>query len=428
MIKQLSLRARVMWAIVMLVTVISTLFVGVIWEIKVRLEAVAFGHMVSDQLTLIMDSPGGPAQFDDSLLSDWQLYYGDGLTLLPEQFAFLPEGSHHSVRVDERYFQVEVRSAETGLVVLSQDITEWEQQEHWLLQLLAAGTFLVLIVAIFAGYRASLAVLSPLQALTEKVTAIRPDQRGVRVASGPYGSEVSRIAQAFDLYLERLDQFVEREKYFAVAASHELRTPLSVVMGAVEVLESQAATQSRSFERALQRISRACYDMLGFIEVSLLLSREDARPVQSAQQTQLGHVISRLVEDHDAQLKARNIELQQQINNDLLLDQSESIVQVVLSNLLRNAIEHTNNGLIFVRLQGNCLSIEDTGEGIAADQLDRVFERSYSTKQHGTGMGLDLVRRLCERFNWKISLSSILGQGTRVEIDFGARPRELART
>ena len=73
MIAQLSLRARVMLAIVLLVTVISTWVVGVIWEIKVRLEAVAFSHMVSDQLTLIMQSPGGPAQFDDSLLSDWHL-------------------------------------------------------------------------------------------------------------------------------------------------------------------------------------------------------------------------------------------------------------------------------------------------------------------------------------------------------------------
>lgn len=427
MIKQMSLRARVMLAIVLLVTVISTLFVGVIWEIKVRLEAVAFGHMVSDQLTLILESPGGPAQFDDTLLRDWHLYYGDALNALPEQFAALPEGSHHSVRIDERYFQVEVRAADSGLLVLSQDITEWEQQEHWLLQLLASGTLLVLIVATFTGYRASLAVLSPLQALTEKLSSIRPDQRGVRVATDTYGSDVSRIARAFDLYLERLDRFVEREKYFAVAASHELRTPLSVVMGAVEVLESQSTSQPASFGRTLQRIYRACHDMLGFIEVSLLLSREDARPVQSAQQTQLGQVISRLVEDHDAQLKARHIEVQQQINNDLLLDQSESIVKVVLSNLLRNAIEHTSDGLIFIRLQGRILSIEDTGEGIAADQLERVFERSYSTKQQGTGMGLDLVRRLCERFNWKINLSSVLGQGTRVEIDFGSQPNASTR-
>ncbi|MDO9521243.1 MAG: HAMP domain-containing sensor histidine kinase [Pseudohongiella sp.] len=422
MIRQLSLRARVMLAIVLLVTVISTLFVGVIWEIKVRLEAVAFGHMVSDQLTLIMESPGGPAQFDDSLLSDWHLYYGPGLEALPAQFASLSEGSHHSVRVSDRYFQVEVRYSAAGPVVLSQDISEWEQQEHWLLRLLAAGVLLVLVVAIFAGYWASLAVLSPLQALTKKLSAIRPDQRGVRVASGPYGNEVARIAHAFDLYLERLDRFVEREKYFAVAASHELRTPLSVVMGAVEVLESQASGQSVSFQRTLQRISRACQDMLGFIEVSLLLSREEARPVQIAQRTQLSRVINRLAEDHDAQLKVHNIELHQQLQTELWLDQSASIVQMVLSNLLRNAIEHTTDGQISIRLQGSCLSIEDTGEGIAADQLARVFERSYSTKHQGTGMGLDLVRRLCERFNWKINLSSEPGQGTRVEIDFGVQP------
>jgi signal transduction histidine kinase len=422
MIAQLSLRARVMLAIVLLVTVISTLFVGVIWEIKVRLEAVAFSHMVSDQLTLIMQSPGGPAQFDDSLLSDWRLYYGPRLADMPGPFAALAEGSHHSVRVDERYYQVEVRRAATGPVVLSQDITEWELQEHWLLQLLAAGVLLVLIVATFAGYRASLAVLSPLQSLTHKLSAIRPDQRGVSVASGSYGSEVSRIAQAFDLYLERVDRFVEREKYFAVAASHELRTPLSVVMGAVEVLESQSASQPLSFQRTLQRIARACHDMLGFIEVSLLLSREDARPVQSSQRTQLTRVISRLVEDHDAQLKANNITLNQQVTGDLLLDQSESIVQMVLNNLLRNAIEHTIDGTIVIRLYGTCLSIEDTGEGIAADKLEQVFERNYSTKEHGTGMGLDLVRRLCDRFNWKINLSSRLGQGTRVEIDFGVQP------
>jgi signal transduction histidine kinase len=195
-------------------------------------------------------------------------------------------------------------------------------------------------------------------------------------------------------------------------------------MGAVEVLESQSAAQPLSFQRTLQRIARACHDMLGFIEVSLLLSREDARPVQSSQRAQLTRVISRLVEDHDAQLRAHNITLNQQVTGDLLLDQSESIVQMVLNNLLRNAIEHTINGTIVIRLHGTCLSIEDTGEGIAADKLEQVFERNYSTKEHGTGMGLDLVRRLCDRFNWKINLSSRVGQGTRVEIDFGVQPEE----
>jgi signal transduction histidine kinase len=65
------------------------------------------------------------------------------------------------------------------------------------------------------------------------------------------------------------------------------------------------------------------------------------RPVQSAQCAQLSRVISRLAEDHDVQLKARDIVVHQQLDKDLFLDQSESIVQMVVSNLLRNAIEHT---------------------------------------------------------------------------------------
>lgn len=419
MIRQLSLRVRIMLAIVLLVTVISTLFVAVIWQIKVRLEAVSFGHMVADQLTLIMESPGGPAQFDDSVLSDRQLYAGTDLVDMPAPFAALPAGSHHSVRVDDRYFQVEVRESDSGRVVLSHDITEWELQEHWLLRLLAAGVLLVMVIAVFTGFRASRAVLAPLQALTQALSAIRPDQRGVRVSSSSYGSEVSRIALAFDEYLQRLDQFVEREKYFAVAASHELRTPLSVVMGAAEVLETHSADQPPVVSRALQRIKRACADMQGFIEVSLLLSREDARPVQSSQRTALSRVVSRLIEDHQPQLAARRIKLVPDLDSDMLLDQSESIVQIAISNLLRNAIEHTCDGQIIIRLHGSCLSIEDTGEGIAEEHLAQVFERSYSTKLQGTGMGLDLVRRLCERFRWNISLRSVPGQGTVAEINFG---------
>src|SRR5690554_3500326 len=234
MIKHMSLKLRLMLAIVLLVTVISTLFVSVVWQIKVRLEAIAFSHMVADQLTLILQSPGGPASFDDSLLRHWKLFYDESLAQLPAAFVNLPEGSHHRVFTDDgSYYQVEVRNQGSDRVVLSQNITEWELQELWLLQFLAAGVLLVMAVAVLTGWRASLAVLAPLQALTYQLSRIRPDQRGARLSTDSQGDEVGLIAGAFDQYLERLDRFVEREKYFAAAASHELRTPLSVVMGAV---------------------------------------------------------------------------------------------------------------------------------------------------------------------------------------------------
>src|SRR5690606_26487486 len=248
------------------------------------------------------------------------------------------------------------------------------------------------------------AVLAPLQRLTRRVEAVRPDQRGVRIAGDFQGSDTAPIARAFDQYMERLDQLVEREKYFATAASHELRTPLAVVKGAVEVLDSQSARQELppASKRALERIDRACDDMLGFVEVSLLLSREESSPVQQNEPVNVALVIRQLCDDLAPAISERNVRLQLKLDDHLQLPQNDSVVQVLIGNLLRNAIEHTRDGQISITLQNTVLTITDTGEGIGAQQLQHLFERNYSTKEQGHGIGLNLVRRLCERFQWQL--------------------------
>ena len=416
----LSLKARVILAIVVLVTLISSVFVIAIWEIKVRLEAVAFGHMAEEQLTLMMAASADPATLDMRLLPAWKLYTGDALAEMPAAFAALPPGSHHSIRVDDNYYQVQVSDMGGTHAVLTYDITEWESQEHWVLLLMVMGVAVLLVVTVISAFRASAAVLSPLRQLTERIAGIQPQQRGIRLSAEFTSNEVGRIAQAFDAYLERLDGFVAREKYFTTAASHELRTPLSVVTGAVEVLESQSTLLrgDAAAGRAINRIKRACHDMLGFIEVSLLLSREEARPVQSSSSVLVAPLVEHLIDELRPQLEERNTRVIVAAEAPLQLDESESLVQIVISNLLRNAVEHTSNGEITVRIQRDALEVSDNGEGIAEENLERVFEHSFSTKEQGTGLGLNLVRRLCERLSWQIELHSQQGQGTLVRIVF----------
>lgn len=418
-----SLRARLILAIVVLVTLISSVFVIAIWEIKVRLEAVAFGRMAEEQLHLMMAVSDDPGALDMRLLPDWQLYTGEALTSMPVAFAQLPPGSHHSIKVDDSYYQVQVSTQSEDPAVLSYDITEWENQEHWVLLLMALGVALVLVVTLAAALKASAAVLAPLRQLTERIARIQPQQRGMRLSAEFTGNEVGRIAQAFDAYLERLDGFVAREKYFTTAASHELRTPLSVVTGAVEVLESQSSlTHSNAAAgRAINRIKRACHDMLGFIEVSLLLSREEARPLRPSSSTPVQPLVAHLIEELRPQLEERNTQVNVVAEAPLQLNESESLVQIVISNLLRNAVEHTLNGQITVHITPVAIEIIDNGEGIAEENMERVFEHSFSTKDQGTGLGLNLVRRLCERLSWQIELQSQQGRGTLVRVTFHPR-------
>lgn len=421
--RALSLRARLILAIVVLVTLISSVFVIAIWEIKVRLEAVAFGRMAEEQLQLMMAVSEDPGSLDMRLLPDWQLYTGEGLTTMPAAFSQLSPGSHHSVRVDDMYYQVQVSAQSDYPAVLTYDITEWENQEHQVLLLMVLGVALMLIVTVVSALKASAAVLAPLRQLTERIAGIQPQHRGVRLRAEFTGNEVGRIAQAFDAYLERLDGFVAREKYFTTAASHELRTPLSVVTGAVEVLESQSSLihSDAAAGRAINRIKRACHDMLGFIEVSLLLSREEARPLQSSSPTPVEPLVEHLIDELRPQLEERNTRVTVVAEAPLQLNESDSLVQIVISNLLRNAVEHTVNGDITVRISQDAIEISDNGDGIAEENMERVFEHSFSTKDQGTGLGLNLVRRLCERLSWQIELQSEQGRGTLVRVIFHPR-------
>ncbi|MBK6739117.1 MAG: sensor histidine kinase [Haliea sp.] len=93
-------------------------------------------------------------------------------------------------------------------------------------------------------------------------------------------------------------------------------------------------------------------------------------------------------------------------------------MQITVGNLLRNAIEHTRDGRIKIRIEDSLIAISDTGEGIPADKLAQVFDRSYSTKASGTGLGLNLVKRICDRFHWTITLDSTPGHGTLATVRF----------
>ena len=95
-------------------------------------------------------------------------------------------------------------------------------------------------------------------------------------------------------------------------------------------------------------------------------------------------------------------------------------VGIVLGNLLRNACNYTPDGKVVVSIDGQGVSIRDTGKGIEQEALERVqqpFERGTDVGS-GYGLGLDIVRRLCERYHWDLSIQSVAGKGTVVRVRF----------
>lgn len=411
-----TLRQRLILTTVLIVTVTSTLFAGGVMLLKQQLEEVTFGRMVREHMQVLLQNGEAIQELMHPVFTEWQFVRGADSAALPAAIRSLPVGDYHSRRIGKKHYQINVAEYEGDKVFLLYDISEWEDQEHKLLLSLAWGVLVVLAVALFMASRAANSILAPVRRLTARLATIHPDQRNVRIAGDFEDRDIGQIATAFDAYSARIDQFVERERSFTAAASHELRTPLSVMMGAVDVIESNRT--EAAMNRALERMRRACGEMQAFIEATLFLSREQQGGISESTSADLCLLVSQVVDNNQEPLNTAGIALTTEFSAEPVLEVPESIARIVVANLLRNAIEHSPGGNILVRVERDKLIVRDNGEGIAAENLPRIFDRSYSTKASGAGLGLNMVKRICDRFDWMIEVDSQPGAGTEVTVSF----------
>ena len=101
----------------------------------------------------------------------------------------------------------------------------------------------------------------------------------------------------------------------------------------------------------------------------------------------------------------------------------EKVVSILVGNLLRNAFNYTPEGTIKVIIGDQWLEVSDSGVGMSHQQLQAVTEPFYRGGQladsPGHGLGMAIVKRLCQRYQWRLSVTSSIGEGTQVRIHFG---------
>jgi len=323
----------------------------------------------------------------------------------------------HRVRSDGRLLDVLVRDSEFGRLYITYDVTTHATQENIALAVLALGVAAIVLVAGLAATAISRRLVEPVTALADRLTQIDPGERHVRIAAQFAGNELEPIARSVDMFMERLDGFVEREQSFTSTASHELRTPLAVMRGAVELLEAQSSHQPSS-AKALARIHRAVREMTEFTDALLALSREPS--AETSPECDVGAVLTRVMEDQSAVAPDKQIVVDH--DGPRMVAAPESMVVMAISNLIRNAIQHGTGDRVLCRLAGSTLTIENAGT-LPSDSL-AATPRRFTTHPAGHGMGLYLVRRICERYGWEIQLENI-DPGVRATLRFekaGALP------
>lgn len=225
-------------------------------------------------------------------------------------------------------------------------------------------------------------------------------------------AETLTLIDAIEAFLGRLTQFIHREKNFTRYASHELRTPLAVIKGSVANLQTRK--QDEPNQKQIERINKTIVEMETLLETLLLLAREENLPKQQ-ECILINDAAALIVEQFQLSELNPDLRIRLQQNAFLNLECSAKLFNIVLSNLISNALAHTDQGEILVTIDASSFRVTDTGKGIKPESVAKIFDPFYREDQcatKGFGLGLSIVQKICDQFGWQVSVESELNQGS----------------
>lgn len=289
-----------------------------------------------------------------------------------------------------------------------------------------------LIVSGLAGLAAAVAIamllsrqlMRPLEALTAVVRRFGPDRYDMRAAeSGP--TQVRELASAFNAMADRVSNNERAMRGFIADVSHELRTPLTSIRGFVEALRDGTVTDPERQASSLEVVHEETQRMLRMIEQLLDLSRLEAGQSRLQRSSiDLEELFGYIESMFGSRAEEQGVELRLEISPaaPTIAADYDRLVQV-LNNLVDNALRHTSAGTVTVSARqaddGLQLTVRDTGDGIAPDDLERLFDRFWQPESRtgpGAGLGLAISREIVRAHGGRIAADSELGVGTTIVV------------
>lgn len=405
-----SLRFKVARAVGLFAAAISIIWgMAVISGIRLAEDRVLFRQLklVAEDYALHYSAAGGPAT-DSTYIQGY-----DQIEKLPPELidwaSETPSTGYYEFQEHELHVAVLSAGTPPQRIYVVFDVAGIEaasSEDWWWFSGLISAVILLTLVAIGLGTVVGQRAVEPVIRLGDVVGRMNPerlsdaDWRHIRAADFPT-DEVGLLARTIEKTLQRICAFVERERYFTSAASHELRTPVTVMSGAIELLEHSDLSNGNA--RAVARIKRATNDMRTTIEMFLCLSRE-ADDAHQCEHFSVAPVVEQAIDQHRHLLVNKNIRVVLELWTSPELFGHPQAFAIAVNNLVRNAFEHTprNQGPITVRVEQYTVSVENRSVlgGADGDQ----FSAQGRSENNSFGLGINIVRRLCEHNGWTFEL------------------------
>jgi len=291
---------------------------------------------------------------------------------------------------------------------------------RWLLTALAP---ILLLLTGAVGYWISSRALAPVDGMTRAARSIGLDDLSRRVAVPSSSDELSRLAEAWNEMLARLEDSVARIQRFTADAAHELRTPLTALRTTAE-LAVRRQRESSEYRESLQQVVNISKRMSNLVDELLTLARGDtATAGKGLGIVDLTAVARSVCHEMQPLFASKGVELAVNLTEQAPAGGDMAGLKRLLTSLVENALKYTaatGRVNVSVRQQGSeqVMEVADTGCGIPPELLPHIFDRFYRVdssrdrRSGGYGLGLAIAQQIAQFHNSEIEVESVAGKGS----------------
>ncbi len=222
-----------------------------------------------------------------------------------------------------------------------------------------------------------------------------------------------------NLFLKPMKDALHLLDTFIKDTTHELNTPVSTIMTNIELIDRDSI-EDKYLLKIINRIDIGAKTISNIYDDLTYLMLNN-KVISNNQAIDLKSIVEQRVEYFTILSNMKKLKVQQKLDSDVIIEIDNIKITKLIDNILSNAIKYNKiNGSITIELDKNRLTIKDTGKGIAQKHIDAMFDRyaRFDTTVGGFGIGLNIVKMICDEYNLTINITSELDNWTQVTISF----------
>ncbi len=311
-----------------------------------------------------------------------------------------------------------------GVIQVAQSLSGVDDALRNARRVLLFGSLLLLALAALGGAVLARAALSPINAISE--TAHQITQTGdldQRIPVIDPNDEIGQLTETFNDMLSRLETLFQTQERLVADVSHELRTPLTTIQGNLDLLKRGGIEDPEMRAEALRAIGDETGRMRRLINDLLLLAQADSGMTLHKQPVEVDTLLLDVYRQAQVMANAVGVNVRLGAEDQAMVMGDADRLRQLLLNLVDNAIKYTPAGgdvILTLRRDGGWvqLGVQDTGIGIAPEDLAHIFDRFYRadpsrTRPGGSGLGLAIAQWIAQVHGGRIQVESLPGQGSR---------------